>query len=483
MSEKQLQNNLDTNKNNLSFINLAHFIYAVRDDKAGTPNIKKILEKVYPEIKNDTDQIFQLSPDKEMLIDRHYYIEVSTNHVIDIYFGLTKASIITGVVWRSNSDVFSEELSSEMEKINRNLMNELGLISGQASIFVYNKASNLERAEWLKGHDIDLSDENSVLVTALDFGNLKHLVPQQMDDRYNYILELDNELTNDALTEIAKFITNDFLKMDYTIQNLKKKINYFRDKRDSIISEKADIDRTISGVLHKQVVAVGEKARHDELESEVGNLSRMYGLLATNLNLLEDIALATGKDFLTLNRLQKLKLFDTRENAQNPLEIINYYKNVFTDDINIFNSDRNEMKLSLDNARAALGLIQARVELLRSNETMAMQKQTKELLDQNVNVQKELVALQVAAGTVEFVLVFYYVLHSWGGVITEHAFDKINAAAKIIPVALFSASVVAMGHFVAEAIKHKKIDIKLLASIAAAVLSLAAMYLISLAQH
>ena len=94
-------------------------------------------------------------------------------------------------------------------------------------------------------------------------------------------------------------------------------------------------------------------------------------------------------------------------------------------------------------------------------------------------LQEERLALQVAAGFVEFVLIFYYTLKSWEGVAGHEVFDHVPPLLRLLVVAGVAAGATIGTHSLADAIQHKKANKGVWLAAVLIVISLTALVILS----
>ena len=97
---------------------------------------------------------------------------------------------------------------------------------------------------------------------------------------------------------------------------------------------------------------------------------------------------------------------------------------------------------AIQNIKAAIQVVQTKVGLIRSSETIALQKDMKRL-------QEEGISLQSAASFIEFVIVFYYGLGVWK-ILADDVFHHIPASIVFIIILSFALSVTALTHFISK---------------------------------
>ncbi|MEK6535917.1 MAG: hypothetical protein AABZ63_00315, partial [Actinomycetota bacterium] len=211
-----------------------------------------------------------------------------------------------------------------------------------------------------------------------------------------------------AAVDPQTFTATIFPEMDSLIKKLGRTARYFEQQRQTIVSERADVDREVGALLHRQVVtdttgAIGAAL----LEDQIVSLSRMFGMLATDSLLVRRSSEGISRYIKQLNR--ELKVITAPGSSD---EIGAHYINRFSLDLAETQDESHNLDFSRQNAQAAIEVVRTQVEIMRAGEEAAIQQQSQEILSRSLVLQKERLALQVAAGFVEFVLVFYYVLKS-----------------------------------------------------------------------
>ena len=256
-----------------------------------------------------------------------------------------------------------------------------------------------------------------------------------------------------AAADPEAMVTDLFPELDSRLQELARAASYFRQQRESIMDERADIERKVGALLHKQVQATSDNKPHTgELESRINSLSRMFGLLATNSLMARQADTRLGHD-LGLLQLNLARLMNGRPGSRD--EIGEHLLSRYSNELDAVRAVARDLDYSRQNAEAAIDVVRTQVELLRAQEEAVIQEQTKGLLKQILRLQEEGLALQVAAGLIEFVLIFYYVLLSWEHIIGSVAAEHLSPFMRMLPI-LGIATGAALGtHFLARSIKNK----------------------------
>jgi len=143
------------------------------------------------------------------------------------------------------------------------------------------------------------------------------------------------------------------------------------------------------------------------------------------------------------------------------------------------------LQVTLNNAQTAITSMRMEIELFRSAEAGRLQAEIKEAQNLSVSVQGELknmqhttlelqkegVFLQTAAGFIEFILIFYYSLGAWH-LIDIHGFEKASPSFRFIFGLVMGLSMTGMGHFLTDSIKEKRLNPWLLLCLAITVIML-----------
>lgn len=272
-----------------------------------------------------------------------------------------------------------------------------------------------------------------------------------------------------------------FPQVDSLIKKLSRAAAYFEEQRNTIIKERTEVDRDVGALLHQQVVA-GRQDTADTtgLEQRIEALSRMFGILATDSLLVRQAGDRLEHDIAQLDQVLGRLVGGTAGVD----EIGAHFLATFRSELGSAREEAAHLEFSRQNAQAAIEVVRIQVELLRAGEGAAIQEQTRQLLSRSVVLQKERLVLQVAAGFVEFVLVFYYVLKSWEGVVGTVPVEQIAPIMRLIVVGGFSASAAVGTHFLAQTMQSRSYrSLGLWISIACLVLSFAAMVILTIANE
>jgi hypothetical protein len=241
------------------------------------------------------------------------------------------------------------------------------------------------------------------------------------------------------------------IELDTALKKLARAAGHFGQQRRTIAAERAEVDLQVGAVLHQQVMSTAEASPETGmLEENIASLSRMFGVLATDSLLVRRAEDLLGQNLRSLEESLN-RLLSKEEGALD--QIGAHYRGVYTADLDAAHLEIKDLAFSRQSAQAAIEVVRTQVELLRAGEEAAIQGQTKELLSRSLLLQQERLALQVAAGFVEFVLVFYYVLKSWEGIVGQELVEHIAPVIRLLVVAGTAGGAAVGTHFLARALQ------------------------------
>ncbi len=267
-------------------------------------------------------------------------------------------------------------------------------------------------------------------------------------------------------------------EVDAALKKLARVTAHFEQERLTIASERSVVDRQVGAVLHQQLITETGTPGTGRLEEQIASLSRMFGVLGTDSLLVRRAEDQLHRSLKTLDDSLD-QLIAKGPGARD--EISKHYHSIYAVELEAVRDNLADLAFSRQSAQAAIEVVRTQVELLRAGEEAAIQSQTKELLSRSLLLQQERLALQVAAGFVEFVLVFYYVLKSWEGIVGQNAVEHIQPVLRLIVVAAMSAGAALGTHFLARALHRDYWKGRgLWLSVALLAVSLGAMVLLSI---
>jgi hypothetical protein len=232
---------------------------------------------------------------------------------------------------------------------------------------------------------------------------------------------------------IEHFLTLDFPLFDFEIHKLHMERDYFKNQQKWIMNEKEEIDKSIGDLLHKSIVGETLNPRYIKtLEGDIDLLSSKYAILVNDGHLLrkarttleDDIEMVQGR----LNEFGKI-----------PSEGLEIIKGSIDLKDSLIEAEIS-ISYAIKNTKTAIDTVRTSVELLRSRE--------------NIFLQEEAISFQVAAGILEFIIIFYYSLTSWLHILGEERFHYISPTTRFLIIFLFASSGVILTHFVGKSYKE-----------------------------
>ncbi|MHB9112246.1 MAG: hypothetical protein ACYC4D_06425 [Thermoleophilia bacterium] len=387
---------------------------------------------------------------------------------------LSDISVIE-VDYRSQGGALEEEwrrVSETIESDRDRLLSGVNGVFGETTLLIAPADTGLETitsaADDIGGNTLQSRLSSGATGSAAP-ALLVHFPDMSAAGRDYYALAADDPVAFSA-TILPEF--------DSLIKKLNRTSSYFEIQRQTIVGERADVDRQVGELLHRQVVSEsGMEPDTTILEGQITSLSRLFGLLATDSLLVRQSSDRLSRDIKLLN--QELALLATPGSTD---EIGGHYLGRFDADLAEARTEIRNLDFSRQNAQAAIEVVRTQVEIMRAGEEAAIQRQSKELLSSSLVLQEERLALQVAAGFIEFVLVFYYVLKSWEGIAGSEPVEHISPAIRLLVIGSFSAAAAVGTHFLALAIQRRSVkSIGLWVSAAILVLAFIAMEMLTLA--
>lgn len=226
-----------------------------------------------------------------------------------------------------------------------------------------------------------------------------------------------------------KVLTDHLPAIDGVLQKLGKIAVYFHSQREVIDDERVAANKQLSVTLHAQVVKpVAGHAWVSALEEQIEQLATIYGKLASDASIIKDAHFTI---------VRELAAIDTQLRAVSPpgepvVTFVDDVREEYTALAQRLRQSGELLVVPTNQAATAIDVLRAEIDILHSR--------------QNLELQEEGLALQVGAGFVEFILVFYYSLGSWGHLAGLEHFEAVSALSRGLLVFAFAASVVAATH-------------------------------------
>jgi len=302
--------------------------------------------------------------------------------------------------------------------------------------------SDGEASKDILGHDMHLKE---------DQGSLMFLDPISGSRFHGYaILRYVSEASPADPTLLL--LQRDLPKLDMAIRRLLEKLTIFEDRREAISAERRALDKTVAQFFHREVLSYqqAEQKQVESLSKEIGRLSSIYATLASDAQLvMEAIAEISAERDSIQAMIQRIAGSSKGKDSN----LAHHLDNLADSGATSLRDESDSLNLLLQRIEAAIGIVRTEVGLLRGAETMEVQSQTRELIKVNVELQRERMALLVAAQVIEFVIIFYYSLSSWQSLVGPDLITSIPALIQLPAVALFAAAGVALTHYIARSLR------------------------------
>jgi hypothetical protein len=234
--------------------------------------------------------------------------------------------------------------------------------------------------------------------------------------------------------DLEHFLTFDFPVFDFAIHKLHMERDYFKNQKRWILDEKQEIDKDLGEILHKSIVGVTLNPQFIErLEKDIDTISSKYAILVNDSNLVRNAITTLEEDIELVYKYLK-------EFANPPpegLEILRDSEQVKSQLVKTQNSIINTIK----DTKTAIDTVRTNVDLLRSRE--------------NLGLQEEAISFQVAAGVLEFIIIFYYSLTSWLHLLGEERFEGIPSTVRFSSIFVFTSFAVIFTHFIGKSFREK----------------------------
>jgi|GEM_PF-355332 len=223
------------------------------------------------------------------------------------------------------------------------------------------------------------------------------------------------------------------------------------DRDMAIRQEKDELDRNLISILHsKLVMTQATLTVTEELEKEVEGLSTAYGMLAGDHNLIIDGIKRLESLLATLERQ-----FRHEPGLELPPALLNQLTGSYQQRSEDLHNTLNELKMVQENYRAAIEVVQSKINIMNSRTNIATQEEIRGLLEVNTVMQKQSLVYQYAAGLIEFIVLAYYSHTLWSH-LNEGAYAAIPTWIQFMVVLLFSGNTVWVTHLIAEYAQGEK---------------------------
>lgn len=448
----------------------AHYFYLLRGEEE---ELKRLWSGLTAGAGNGSEPTFTgIFSSGGKHVERCAVLHCSRGESVDFCLAMLPNLSLVEVVQRSGGEGDAGVWSAFMEQIEayRSRARQDGIsFFGESTLLVTDEA----HADSLRPSMTDLIEAKLKSERSLELAGDEFSIPVAAAEGRHLLSDLDPAVAGGSRPQLVKFAGPDaaaveyfalaaddadeivatlFPDLDSLLKELGRSTSYFSQQKKIIINERTDLDGQIGKLLHTQTVATEAQApdTHD-LESSIADLSRMFGLLATDSLMIRQADKRLERDLSLLAR----SLLNMMNSSGGSDEIGGFYIKAYSEELENVRNVARDLDHSRQNAEAAISVVRTRIDLLRAEEESAIRQQTKELLKQSLMLQEEGLALQVAAGLIEFVLVFYYVLKSWETILSLEAFEHIAPILRMLPVLGIAAGATAGTHFLARSIKNK----------------------------
>lgn len=308
----------------------------------------------------------------------------------------------------------AEQEINDIKVDSGSLMDE---VFAEARVFI---GSELETSALIASRQA-VVDELPSSADILQGGNIYYLSSES--DVTTYVFEPAQSL------QALRFITDYLPTIDAGLQKLGKVAAFFRSQRQVIDKERLAAEKQLSATLHAQVVkATAGQVWADTLEEQVGQLATTYGKLASNASIIKDAHFTIVRELAAINAHLRAASLPGETSPTFVKEVMEEYGELTRE----LQQSGELLVGPTREAAAAIDVLRAQIDIARSR--------------QNLELQEEGLALQVGAGFVEFILVFYYSLASWEHLAGLEHFEAVSALSRGLLVLFFAISVVAATH-------------------------------------
>jgi hypothetical protein len=234
--------------------------------------------------------------------------------------------------------------------------------------------------------------------------------------------------------ELEHFFTLDFPLFDFAIHKLHMERDYFQNQQKWILNEKAEIDKSLGEILHKRIVGETLDPKFiGMLEKDIDALSSKYGILVNDGHLVRKARTSLKEDIgLVYSHLTEF--------AKVPAEGLDILKRSIELEKKLEEAETS-ISFAIKNTKTAIDTVRTHVDLIRSRE--------------NIFLQEEAISFQIAAGFLEFIIIFYYSLTSWLHLLGEGRFEIIPVSTRFLLIFIFTSLAVLLTHFVGVSYKNK----------------------------
>lgn len=217
------------------------------------------------------------------------------------------------------------------------------------------------------------------------------------------------------------------------------------DRLLSIRREKDEMQRDLINILHaKLVMNQATLIETEELEEEIRRLATAYGKLVGDQSMVVD-----GLKELETTLLVMERQINTDTVLLVPAAVFTQLTESYQQRREDLRNMRVELNEVQEDYRAAMDVVQSKIEVMNSRTNIATQEQIKGLLEINTEMQKQGLVYQYAAGLIEFIVLAYYSHTLWSH-LQHTAYTVIPSWIQFVMVMVFSGNIVWATHLIAE---------------------------------
>ncbi|NOZ59172.1 MAG: hypothetical protein GXO66_06320 [Euryarchaeota archaeon] len=269
-----------------------------------------------------------------------------------------------------------------------------------------------------------------------------------------YLLEKGDE--RDSYLLLSSLPRRDFflrfIYIDLLGRKLSREADLFLEQLQAIRQRRKEFESRASQLLSEKCCSL------EEFEGVIEKLSLIYIELAQYLEWISGKVTALREDIHDFES-------EVRRLLAGEDEIFSQSMKGFSYALDTLMYERENFILAQEKVKNAMDVVRMKISIERGKET--------------VELQHESISLQVAAGFIEFIVVFYYTLNSWK-ILAGKAFAALSPGVILLTLAAFSSSVVLFTHAVAAARKeNRRLTREMVASVALILVFAAAMFLLS----
>lgn len=249
----------------------------------------------------------------------------------------------------------------------------------------------------------------------------------------------------------SQMLSNDMPFIYGKLIYLQKLSRNFMEINVGLQCEKSDFDKQLINILNSKLTLSSNNIKEtEELETDIEWLAVSFAKMVAQQNL--------NRDGIK-NLKTRLNLLENHiKQNSNLMNYMNIFDNM-TDSLHVVLAEleRTDEELSLlrEEYKAAIDVIQSRIQVINERTNRSTQDQIKRLLEVNSDMQKKGIIYQYAAAMIEFIVLAYYSHTLWTH-LAHTAYTVIPAWIQLIVVLLFSGNTVLVTHLTAEYMQGEK---------------------------